>query len=89
MKSKSKFTFFSDPGHGWLKVNISDLPMVGLKLSDVTRYSYQHGDNLYLEEDCDAFRFIKAYETKFGKIIYKEKTCNGRSRIRNFERINP
>lgn len=44
--AKKTFTFYHDPGHGWLKVNKKDL--VELSLEDkISRYSYQSGDNIY------------------------------------------
>ena len=69
--AKKTFTFYHDPGHGWLKVNKKDL--VELSLEDkISRYSYQSGDNIYLEEDCDATLFQQSYKAKYGELIYKE-----------------
>lgn len=49
----------NDPGHGWLAVPVSEL--VELKLVDsISRYSYLKGTIAYLEEDCDAMKFIHA-----------------------------
>ena len=32
----------------------------------ITRYSYQRGEKVYLEEDCDASRFMNAFRARFG-----------------------
>jgi len=54
------FNFYNDPGHGWLEVTTAQVAAVGLKVSDFSRSSYRRGNTLYLEEDCDAGRFLTA-----------------------------
>jgi hypothetical protein len=50
----------SDAGHGWLKVPHELVePVAHL----VTSYSYRDAAYAYLEEDCDATRFIQHYES--------------------------
>lgn len=63
------FTFIEDPGHGWLKVHTSDLWALGFGVTDFSQYSYRtaSGKTLYLEEDCDAPKFINAWKAKFGE----------------------
>lgn len=46
-------TFLSDPGHGWLRVPLTDIAILNLE-TKITPYSYIIGDFAYLEEDCDA-----------------------------------
>lgn len=65
----TRFRFHSDPGHGWLEVGLADLRDVGLRATQFSSYSYRHGDRLYLEEDCDATLFLKAYEARFGRVF--------------------
>jgi hypothetical protein len=60
------FVFHNDPGHGWLQVNSADLMAVGLRPTDFSRYSYRRRNVFYLEEDCDAPKFVAAYEHKHG-----------------------
>jgi len=71
-------TFFFDPGHGWLIVTRDLFAAVGLTERDISTYSYQQGDLLGLEEDCDTMTFFKAYEAKYGAqppILEKAGTC--------------
>lgn len=52
--------WISDPAHGWLEVSFRDLADVGAAIADFSDYSYINRAKslLYLEEDCDAARFI-------------------------------
>ena len=59
------YCLFSDAGHGWLKVKRAELKRMGIA-DKITSYSYQKGDDVYLEEDCDASRFLEAYKKKNG-----------------------
>ena len=80
------FTFHSDAGHGWLEVSLHDLHDVGVSLDQLSAYSYRQGDRLFLEEDCDAGVFAKAYEKKHGKFGITEK-YQEHSFIRSLPRI--
>ena len=51
----------TDPSHGWLEVPKKDLEDLDLEISD---FSYEDDDNVYLEEDLDAPNFINAYKKK-------------------------
>ena len=73
------FTKHSDPGHGWLEVSPSDLKAVGLTIENISGYSYKNrrGNRLFLEEDCDASVFFKAYKDKHGAYpTYVESYCD-------------
>jgi hypothetical protein len=59
-----ELAYITDPGHGWLLVTTGQLAEVDLTPDAFSRYSYQHGDVLALEEDCDMPVFLKAYEAK-------------------------
>lgn len=82
-----KFDFYADPGHGWLKVTQKHLNLIGMKVSDFTRYSFVKGDALYLEEDCDAHNFLRTWKSHFGEPIIKSHHTNRSSRIRSYERV--
>jgi len=82
------FKFFSDPGHGWLRVDLQSAESVGLAPGNFSRFSYRFGHWLYLEEDCDASLFVTAYLKKNGqapRIV--EHSTDRPSIIRNYERI--
>ena len=82
------FNFYSDPGHGWLRVDLQSVSSVGLSPSSFSKFSYQQGPWLYLEEDCDASLFVKAFMDKHNRPPpVKEHHTEGRSVIRNYERI--
>lgn len=83
---KNTFDFISDPGHGWLKVSLSDIAALGLTNRDFSAYSYRRDNDLYLEEDCDASKFIIAYKRHTGKEPkFRERVARERrSKIRGY-----
>jgi hypothetical protein len=74
MTTRRRERWISDAGHAWLEVPIADLVASGVNPS---RYSFydSHTHMAYLEEDCDAPRYLdKTYfqpitRTAFGKKI--------------------
>lgn len=85
----AKFDFHYDAGHGWLKVHVYDARDVGLDVEDFTAYSYKQGDHLYLEEDCDAGRFLLAWEKALRKFDINSIDDGYNSPIRSYEHIIP
>jgi hypothetical protein len=77
---KIKRTFHTDPGHGWLEVHYSEL--AGFE-TEITRWSYQKGDKVFLEEDCDATKFVEEMKNRGIEIEFVEKYQH-RSPIRNY-----
>ena len=73
------FTYHTDPGHGWLEVDFDALIDAGLTRNNFSAYSYIKSDpakgyTMYLEEDCDASKFVDAYVAKHGaRPEFKEK----------------
>ena len=55
--SQAHYDMYHDPGHGWLKVPIRYLSVLGI-VDKVSQYSYCKGGFAYLEEDCDAGLFL-------------------------------
>jgi hypothetical protein len=53
------FYFYTDPGHGWLEVPRALLQELGIA-EKISAYSYQRGETVFLEEDCDLSRFHQA-----------------------------
>ena len=60
------FTFYYDPGHAWLEVSTEEMRRVGVKPSQISSCSWKRKGRFYLEEDCDAGVFLRAYEAKHG-----------------------
>lgn len=77
-----KFTFHTDPGHGWLEVPMSTIFALGIQ-NKISSYSYRRGDTAYLEEDCDASLFLEAWKQAGHEFKLVEKNePRGRSFIR-------
>ena len=51
--------FYSDPGHGWAETTIQEIKDLGIEC-DISSFSYRRGNKVYLEEDCDLSRYMKA-----------------------------
>lgn len=83
------FTFHTDPGHGWLEVTTRQLRQVDLTPDDFSAFSYQQGDVVYLEEDCDASVFLRTWEAHVGPVSVVEKFSNTDHWIRRLPRIVP
>ena len=69
MRTKA-YTYFTDPGHGWLRVKRTELEELGIA-NEITPFSYARGEWVYLEEDCDMGTFMRAkgWLTEEGKTI--------------------
>jgi hypothetical protein len=82
------FTFYHDPGHGWLAAPHSLLAELQVEISS---YSYMDGEYVYLEEDEDAARFIRALREQYPGVEVKEVSeyHPGRSWIRNLPGYQP
>jgi hypothetical protein len=63
------YEFINDPGHGWLKVPLSDLP----KDLEFSEYSFFDDEFAYLEEDCDAGLFLQHIEVADSGYSIEEK----------------
>lgn len=88
-KIKTQFTFYNDPGHGWLKVPTKLVRELGI-IDQISSCTYMSRDTrfLFLEEDCDAPLFVRTYEEKHGvKLKIKDCYCNKQSKIRNYPYI--
>lgn len=83
MKTKTVLVY-SDPGHGWAKVKRSELEKLSIA-DKITTYSYQRGDHVYLEEDCDLSAYVKALRARGYEIKWREHNANKASRIRNYD----
>lgn len=85
MTRKIKMAFYSDPGHGWLRVSRQKMLLLPPETArEISTCSYQtpSGQTFYLEEDCDAAVFIKWAMQNGFKIEFNEVSVNGYSSIR-------
>lgn len=82
---KLKLTFISDSGHGWLGVPMDVYVESGIQAS---RFSYESKKTktVWLEEDCDAPKFLSAVRGEMDLEI-EEKSVNGDAFIRSLPRI--
>lgn len=87
MIMQKTFQFFSDAGHGWMKVKRSQLEELGIE-KEISNFSYERGEFVYLEEDRDAAVFCNAYESRFGMTPKFKTSCSNRSRIRGYGSYN-
>lgn len=78
------YTFHSDAGHGWMQVKRQELWDMGIA-DQITPYSYQYLDNVYLEEDGDAGTFLRALKAKGTEFTIREINDGDYSTIRNFD----
>ncbi len=77
-----KYTWFNDPGHGWLRVPKKDIIALDIALN-ITIFSYVSKRYVYLEEDVDAEVFLIAAKKANWDITFREIYSNGPSKIRN------
>lgn len=80
-----KVKFYSDPGHGWAAVKRKLLIELGI-INNITSFSYQKGNTVYLEEDLDLNTFLHAlHAVKNESVIYKVKQTSRPHYIRNYD----
>ena len=78
-----KLTMFTDPGHGWVRVKRDVLGRMGIE-DKISRYSYQRGEYVYLEEDCDLTVLSLALEAAGKKLELVQRHTNRSSKIRSY-----
>ena len=86
--SEQKYHYFQDPGHGWIRVTKSKLVKLNIH-EKISRYSYMKGTAVYLEEDSDAPKFLRALEKKGETYELIEHHTNRQSQIRNYHPYIP
>jgi len=74
-----KLRYIQDPAHGWLEVPRGLLQVLGIEHT-ITSYSYQKGDRVYLEEDLDMIKFVRAIKANSNieldiQDVYQERTA--------------
>ena len=77
---------YNDPSHAWGKVKRKVLENLGVA-QEISSYSYQYKDNVYLEEDADLLLVCRHLLFNSDvQIKFVEKHTNRDSRIRSYER---
>lgn len=79
-----KITVYSDPGHAWAAVKRQLVIDLGIA-AKVSTYSYQRGQTVYLEEDCDLSLLIGALRERGIEFTFDEKHTDRRSPIRSYD----
>ena len=78
--------YVQDPGHGWLAADRQHLRIFGL-LDKISAYSYQDGaDLVWLEEDCDAPRYVRALREAGIQFDVRDVHTRGDAWIRSLPR---
>ena len=67
----TKLDFYSDSGHGWLKIPIAELERLGIA-DKITKYSYMRNDFAYLEEDCDVSLYCDTIRKSDPEVLIQE-----------------
>lgn len=83
-KKTQNLIVYSDPSHAWLKVSKWDLQVLNIA-DKISTYSYMNGNNVYLEEDCDAGIYLNALKNVGLNYKIGEKVSrNDQSVIRSY-----
>ena len=83
MTKKISIKVFADPGHAWARVAKSKLVTLGIS-DKISTYSYQKGENAFLEEDCELSVLMGALRERGYEIKFNESHTNRQSKIRNY-----
>lgn len=80
-----KTIYHSDYGHGWYAFKTKLIKELGL-INKISSYSYEKGETIYCEEDCDAVKVIQALTNKgFTLTVKRGKVYDKASPIRNYK----
>jgi hypothetical protein len=83
MTKKISIKVFADPGHAWARIAKDKLVKLGIA-DKISTYSYQKGENAFLEEDCDLSVLISALRERGYEIKFNESHTNRQSKIRSY-----
>ena len=85
MSKKTKtLLMYEDPGHAWCKVSRYD-KVFQMIAKEVSNFSHQLGDSVYLEEDDDLGLYCKKLKELGYEIKWKYNHTDDESRIRRYE----
>ena len=82
------YTFYSDPGHAWLKVSVQEIKHYNIAHL-ISNYSYVDNrlENVYLEEDLDAYLFLNNIKKFNIEYTFQEKHMEKDIYIRKLPRF--
>jgi hypothetical protein len=83
MTKKISIKVFADPGHAWARIAKSKLVTLGIS-DKISTYSYQKGENAFLEEDCDLTVLVNALRQRGYEVKFNESHTNRQSKIRSY-----
>ena len=83
MTKKISITVFSDPGHAWARFPKAKLVSLGIA-DKITSFSYEKGENAFLEQDCDLSTLVDTLRSHGYEIKFNESHTNRQSKIRNY-----
>lgn len=79
-----KIKVFGDSGHAWARFPKARLVKLGIA-DKITHYSYQNGENAFLEEDCDLSTLMSALKERGYTVKFDESHSNRQSKIRGYD----
>jgi hypothetical protein len=85
MREVARYTYITDPGHGWISVPLEDIKKLGIA-DKISSYSYMTQTTAYLEEDCDASIFLDAEGIDINSI---PMTYSDHAKCWGYARYNP
>lgn len=88
MAKKITLTIFEDPGHGWCRFPRTRLQKIGID-KQISSFSYQRGDYVYLEEDGDLGLLYETLKNLGYEITLKNQHTNKSSKIRSYDHYRP
>ena len=80
---QTTFKKFEDPSHGWLKVPRALLEKLGIA-NKISRFSFERGDHVYLEEDGDMSTFLDTMDDEGYDVNIRYSHTNNPSRVRGY-----
>jgi hypothetical protein len=83
MTKKISIKVFSDPGHAWARFPKAKLVSLGIA-DKITSFSYEKGENAFLEQDCDLSTLVDTLRSHGYEIKFNESHTNRQSKIRNY-----
>jgi hypothetical protein len=74
---------YNDPGHGWAKIQRAVLIKLGV-IDQISHYSYQRGEFVYLEEDCDLGVLGDKLKERGEELVIRHHFADKTSKIRGY-----